>query len=93
MGCLTTCLSLLRCSGSIPCSIRFGMIRASRNFAKISSREPEELFAGLKRHNGYQTCESSTRSGMVAHADRDTSPFFEIALVLVQRLPVEISFS
>jgi hypothetical protein len=27
------------------------MIHVSRNFAKISSREPEELFAELKRHN------------------------------------------
>jgi hypothetical protein len=28
---LRTCRLLLRCSGSIPCSIRSGMIRASRN--------------------------------------------------------------
>ena len=31
------CRSLLRCSGSIRCSIRSGMIRASRNSAKRSS--------------------------------------------------------
>ena len=29
--CLEVCPSLPRCSGSIQCSIRFGMIRASRN--------------------------------------------------------------
>ena len=36
-----TCRSLLRCSGSIRCSIRSGMIRAFRNFAKRSSHEIE----------------------------------------------------
>jgi hypothetical protein len=60
------------------------MIRVSKNSARQSSREPKELFAGLKRRDGYQTYESSTRSGMVAHADRDNSPLFEIALVLVR---------
>ena len=34
-----TCRSLLRCSGSIRCSIRSGMIRASKNSARKSSRE------------------------------------------------------
>ena len=38
---LRACRSLLRCSGSIRCSIRSGMIRASRNFAKRSSHEIE----------------------------------------------------
>src|SRR4029453_8398583 len=76
--------SLLLCSSSIRCSIRFEMIRVSKNSARQSSREPEERFAGLKRRNGYQTYESSTRSGMVAYADRDNSPLFEIVLVLVR---------
>src|SRR5436309_11558123 len=31
---LKTCRSLLGCSGSIQCSIRFGMIRASKNLAR-----------------------------------------------------------
>ncbi len=35
--------SLLRCFGSIPCSIRSGMIRASKNSARKSSREPAQF--------------------------------------------------
>ena len=42
-----TCRSLLRCSGSIRCSIRSGMIRASKNSARKSSREPAQFFAEL----------------------------------------------
>src|SRR5438552_6220973 len=34
--CILTCRSLLRCSGSIRCSIRSGTIRASRNSAKTN---------------------------------------------------------
>ena len=34
-----TCRSLLRCSGSIQCSIRSGMIRASKNSARKSNTE------------------------------------------------------
>ena len=37
-GC-ETCRSLLRCSGSIRCSIRSGMIRASKNSAKRNQSE------------------------------------------------------
>ncbi len=34
------CRSLPRCSGSIRCSIRSGMIRASKNSAKTNQSEP-----------------------------------------------------
>ena len=40
---LQTCRSLPRCSGSIRCSIRSGMIRASKNSAKKRGRERPEL--------------------------------------------------
>ena len=36
---LKTCRLLLRCSGSIQCSIRFGMIRASKNSAEEKNTE------------------------------------------------------
>ena len=45
-----TCRSLLRCSDSIRCSIRSGMIRASKNSARKRSREcPGNFFTDLKR--------------------------------------------
>jgi tetratricopeptide (TPR) repeat protein len=39
-----TCRSLLRCSGSIRCSIRSGVIRASKNSARKSRTDSRQLF-------------------------------------------------
>ena len=47
-----TCRSIVRCSGSIRCLIRSGMIHASKNFARKSSREP-------LRCRGYYYCRRS----------------------------------
>jgi serine/threonine protein kinase/Flp pilus assembly protein TadD len=48
--CLEAFRSLLRCFGSIPCSIRFGTIRASKNFARKSSREPARFRSIVDSH-------------------------------------------
>ena len=48
------CRSHPRCSGSIRCSIRFAMIRASRNSAKRNRVKIDNFFAELKRRNVYK---------------------------------------
>ena len=55
------CRSLPRSSGSIRCSIRFGMIRASRNSAKKNQSELPQLFAELKRWNFTKLAGSAAR--------------------------------
>src|SRR6266566_4571941 len=63
--------SLLRCSGSIPCSIRSGMIRASRNSAKRNQIELAQLFRRaeaaerLQGRGGLCDCRLALDSGSV----------------------------
>ena len=64
---LRTCRSLLRCSGSIRCSIRSGMIRVSKNSARKISREPARFRS---------TVDSNGRTIWIADAHRDDGKRF-----------------
>ena len=66
------CRSHPRFSGSIRCSIRSGMISASKNSAKKSSREPAQVFAELISRVSDQIFEPTT---LLTSVRRDSNAF------------------
>src|SRR5438034_10551829 len=70
-----------RCSGSIPCSIRSGTIRSSKDSARTSSREPAR-FRSAVDSNGRTIWIADAHRGngkrFVVHAEEKLTAFLEL---------------